>query len=407
MKLESIGIIIGLRPFGERDMIAKILTQRHGVLAGMIKGAIVARKNKPLVGQCGNVSWNARLDSQLGVFHFESEKNLAAPIMRDAAALSFMNSAFALVSALVPERAEDSVLFNATEELLIGLVNDFLKFDNRPPTGAGAPTPPKGGVIGPDYSPHRGESETHSVSGGGQIYAPKRRYTERALANAQKLRREMTDAEKLLWHYLRDNKLGVAFRKQCPVDKYIADFACLEKKLIIELDGIQHYEEGRRLHDVERTRALNSDGYKIIRFDNEEIFKNMNDVLGEISGYLYPPTGAGAPTPPKGGVIGPDYSPHRGESETHSVSGGGQRYIDWEIQLLRSVGYALDLTKCSGCGRTDDLKFMSKKTARAVCSECAAPYMDQVFELPVDLTVTKFFLCRAAADMGAKIPMER
>lgn len=206
MKLESIGIIIGIRPFGERDAVARIFTRDHGVLAGMIKGAQTAKKNRPLVGQCGNASWNARLDCQLGVFHFESDRNLAAPLMSAGRALACMNSAFALLAAMLPERE---------------------------------PYP--------------------------------------------------------------------------------------------------------------------------------DLFENTVGMLASIS----------------------------------------RDYTDWEIRLLRALGYALDLSKCSNCGRDDDLKFLSKRTGRAVCSDCAAPYIDKVFPLPIGLATTEFFLSRAAADMGAKLPVER
>ena len=72
MKLESVGILIGLRPFNERDSVARIFTRDYGVLVGMMRGAVVAKKNKPLVGQVGVAMWNARLDSQLGMFHWEA-----------------------------------------------------------------------------------------------------------------------------------------------------------------------------------------------------------------------------------------------------------------------------------------------------------------------------------------------
>lgn len=74
MKIETYGILINIKPFSERDAIAHIFTKDSGVLVGMLRGAVSAKKNKPLVGQIGNVSWNARLDSQLGVFHWETEK---------------------------------------------------------------------------------------------------------------------------------------------------------------------------------------------------------------------------------------------------------------------------------------------------------------------------------------------
>ena len=97
MQIETCGILINLRPFSERDMIAHIFTRDNGVLVGMLRGAASAKKNTPLVGQYGSVSWNARIDSQLGTFHFESEKNIAAPLMLNADLLKIMNAVFALI----------------------------------------------------------------------------------------------------------------------------------------------------------------------------------------------------------------------------------------------------------------------------------------------------------------------
>ena len=82
MKFESVGILISLRPFNERDAIARIFSRDFGIMVGMLRGAIVAKKNKPLIGQFGNFSWNARLDSALGVFHWEPERNLVAVVIR-------------------------------------------------------------------------------------------------------------------------------------------------------------------------------------------------------------------------------------------------------------------------------------------------------------------------------------
>ncbi|MCL2749013.1 MAG: DNA repair protein RecO [Alphaproteobacteria bacterium] len=212
MKLESVGILIGLRPFGERDAVATIFTRDHGVLTGMMRGAIIAKKNKPLTGQMGLVSWNARLDSQLGVFHWESERNLAVPLMMDSATLGLMNSAFALITMLLPEREKYEALFIQTKDLLENLPNK--------------------------------------------------------------------DARKC--------------------------------------------------------------------------------------------------------------------------------YLTWEINLLRELGYALDLTRCSNCGCTDNLTHISPRTARAVCSECAEPYLDKLFELPADLNTTKKFLEKIVDEQGGKgLPQAR
>lgn len=212
MQIETDGILINMRPFSERDAIAHIFTKDNGVLTGMLRGAVVAKKNRPLVGQYGNVSWNARVDSQLGVFHFESEKNLAASIMLNADLLKIMNAVFALIFTLVPERESYEHLYLQTLDLL------------------------------------------------------------------QKL-------------------------------------PCVQSPFDL--------------------------------------------------------------------------------------------YMEWEINLLRDLGYALDLTKCSGCGKSENLVYISPRTGRAVCGECAAPYIDKLYKLPIDLNVTKRFLGVACSVQGVDIPMER
>ena len=212
MQIETTGILINIKPFNERDAVAHIFTCDNGILVGMLRGAVVAKKNKPLVGQCGRLSWNARLDSQLGVFHFESEKNLSAPLMMNSDLLKIMNATFSLIYALVPERESYEDLYEKTFELLSNL--------------SGAITP----------------------------------------------------------------------------------------------------------YDL---------------------------------------------------------------------------YLNWEIYLLRDLGYALDLTKCSGCQKTENLRYLSPKTGRAVCRDCGAPYMDKLYKLPVDLNVTKRFIDNVCKEHGIEIPTSR
>ncbi len=197
MQIETTGILISIQPFSERDAIARIFTRDNGVLVGLMRGVFVARKNKPLVGQEGAVSWNARLDSQLGVFHWESEKNLAAPLMLNNDLLKIMNAVFSLIYTLIPERESYEDLYLQTLDLLQNL--------------AGAQNP----------------------------------------------------------------------------------------------------------------------------FD---------------------------------------------------------LYLNWEIGLLKDLGYALDLTKCSGCGRDNNLIYLSPKTGRAVCADCGEPYRDRLYKLPLNLSVTKRFI---------------
>ena len=212
MQIETNGILINMRPFSERDAIAHIFTSDNGVLVGMLRGAVVAKKNKPLVGQYGSVSWNARVDSQLGVFHFESEKNLSAPLMLNNDLLKIMNAAFALIYTLAPERESYAHLYSQTLNLLNELPNSDAPYD---------------------------------------------------------------------------------------------------------------------------------------------------------------------------------------------------AYLKWEVGLLADLGYALNLTKCSGCGGVDNLVYLSPRTGRAVCAACGAPYADKLYKLPINLDVTRRFVASVCASQGVDVPLLR
>ena len=210
MKLESDGMLIALKPINERDVIARVFTRDYGVMVGVMRGAIVAKKNKPMVGQFGAAVWNARVDSQLGVFHWEIEKNITALLMNNQRELLQLNAAFELLATLLPEREEYTKLFADTCELIDGLV------------------------------------------------------------------RQLPDA-----------------------------------------------------------------------------------------------------------------------------------YLKWEINLLGELGYALDLSRCSGCGTNINLNYLSPKTGRAVCDKCAAPYINRVYKLPLNLDVTGKFLYNVYAQQGGTVPQAR
>lgn len=211
MKLESVGVLISMRPIGERDSIARVFTREFGLLDGVMRAAQIAKKNRPLVGQYGVVAWNARLDSQLGTFHWEAEKNMAAPLMLSSERLAFMNSAFALLETLLPEREKYDGLYQYTLNLMDG---------------------------------------------------------------------------------------------------------------------------------------LNTDDYRAA-------------------------------------------------------------YLTWELELLRELGYALDLSHCSGCRRTDNLKYLSPRTGRAVCAECGAPYAAHMYLLPINLEITARFLGGVCMQQGIDMPIMR
>lgn len=108
-----------------------------------------------------------------------------------------------------------------------------------------------------------------------------RKYSEKSLAFAKKLRQTQTDAENVLWFNLRNNKLnGIKFKRQVPIGKYIVDFLCQKKKLVIELDGSQHIENME--YDNSRINFLESNGYTVIRFFDNDVLKNTNMVLESI-----------------------------------------------------------------------------------------------------------------------------
>jgi very-short-patch-repair endonuclease len=97
---------------------------------------------------------------------------------------------------------------------------------------------------------------------------------------ARQMRREMTEAERKLWWHLRRRDLEGRFRRQVPLGEYIADFACLEARLVIEVDGGQHVEQ--QTYDTARTAWLESQGFRVLRFWNHEVFTELNNVLETI-----------------------------------------------------------------------------------------------------------------------------
>lgn len=110
--------------------------------------------------------------------------------------------------------------------------------------------------------------------------------------NARTLRNGATDAERKLWQHLRGRQLfDYKFRRQYPIAGYIADFACVEAGLVIELDGGQHLEQVT--YDTERTRKLVANGYKVLRFWNDDALLRTDAVLEQICRELRP-----HPSPP-------------------------------------------------------------------------------------------------------------
>lgn len=98
--------------------------------------------------------------------------------------------------------------------------------------------------------------------------------------NAEELRKNMTEAEQILWAALRNKQLnGLKFRRQHPIKKYILDFYCFKKKLSIELDGKYHSEKAQQFYNEDRTKNLSALGIREIRFSNDEVMNNLERVL--------------------------------------------------------------------------------------------------------------------------------
>jgi len=106
-------------------------------------------------------------------------------------------------------------------------------------------------------------------------------------SHARALRRESTPAEVVLWARLKGRQLGgYKFRRQQPIGRFVADFLCVERKVVIELDGGQHNEDSQLTRDDERTRNIEAMGYRVLRFWNIDVSKNIDGVMTRISEAL-------------------------------------------------------------------------------------------------------------------------
>ncbi len=211
---------------------------------------------------------------------------------------------------------------------------DFAKSQSNTPSHTGITPPSKSGTYVPSHTgitpPLRGSRQDKGASPPSSRWGViKRQYNQQTLQNAKALRQNQTNAEGLLWHYLRNKQLdGHKFRRQQPIGPYIVDFACLPRKLIVELDGGQHAKQ--EAYDEKRDTFLQDKGYRILRFWNNEVFENCFGVLESIYAALHhhPPleggskdaslSGRGSPPPhqpsPAGSVSA---TPPRGGSDFH------------------------------------------------------------------------------------------
>jgi very-short-patch-repair endonuclease len=116
---------------------------------------------------------------------------------------------------------------------------------------------------------------------------------------AKRLRRGMTDAERILWSRLRLKSVhGWKFRRQHPIGPYIADFACVKHRLIVEVDGDTHSTDDEIAHDRRRDAYLRKLGWNVVRVFNIDVYKNLDGVLDLIFGSIPPPPRMRAAPPP-------------------------------------------------------------------------------------------------------------
>ena len=100
---------------------------------------------------------------------------------------------------------------------------------------------------------------------------------------ARTLRKAMSDGERKVWRALRVRQVdGMRFRRQHPIGPYIADFVCLERRLVVEVDGGHHTEDSQIAHDARRDRWLEAEGYRVLRFPAIDVFQNLDGVVDSI-----------------------------------------------------------------------------------------------------------------------------
>ena len=152
-----------------------------------------------------------------------------------------------------------------------------------------------GGVRGLPNPPRDGEGDREPQARGGGGSASLRRPTVYA---ARKLRSTMSLPEVLLWQRLRGSPEGVAFRKQHPIDPYVADFYCSAARLVIEVDGEAHDRGDRPQRDESRDAFLQQRGYRVLRIAAADVLKNPDGVAASVVAYAADPLHQPSAGPP-------------------------------------------------------------------------------------------------------------
>jgi very-short-patch-repair endonuclease len=135
-------------------------------------------------------------------------------------------------------------------------------------------------------SPGGGGSPPQAAGWGDEV--PKTRSIDQfKRKTARRLRKNSTDAELRLWRYLRRLEIrGTHFRRQMPIGNFVVDFACPAAHLIVEVNGSQHGEADVQIRDEKRTRWLESEGYRVLRFWNSDVTRNIDSVMEAIYAEL-------------------------------------------------------------------------------------------------------------------------
>ena len=299
MQWTDTAILLSMRKHGENSAVARLFAREHGVYSGVVRG-VHSKANRGIL-QPGNIvtaTWQARLFDQLGTFKCELVEANTAFIMHDAARLAALVAACSITESALPERHPYPKFFTLFQKFLGNVKNsDFwqqeyvllelallaesgfgLDLTNCAATGATENllyvSPKSGRAVSRDAGepykerllrlpefllfPRKQESEhNHLLSRKSGEDLGRRSVPLKE--KARELRKNMTDTEKALWYHLRAHRFeGYAFRRQYPIHSFIVDFICLEKKLIIEVDGGQHAEQ--QVYDDKRTAFLEQEG---------------------------------------------------------------------------------------------------------------------------------------------------
>jgi very-short-patch-repair endonuclease len=152
---------------------------------------------------------------------------------------------------------------------------------------------------------------------------PTWRVKPKARERARALRRDSTKAEQILWRVVRAHRLlGIGFRRQTPIGPYIVDFVSHAAKVVVELDGGQHYDNAHEARDARRDRFLRAKGFRVLRFSNHDVTTNLEGVWDVIAAAVGPAAAPSLPCPASGGGFGSaparDVTPPRAMGEACS-----------------------------------------------------------------------------------------